>query len=145
MVPKNNTFHQFYHFTTFEVAFYHPPSLTVQAAGTMSSNSCSSVSLLSASSLDSDFSNLKDSATLRASAHYTHCYFPCVLSLPFFLNTDTTCFSSSTLSFSCSNESQFSLSTPPFNTLPLRLSESSFFALVQQLPAIPFSFPFSSL
>ena len=30
MVPKNNTFHQFYHFTTFEVAFYHPPGLTVR-------------------------------------------------------------------------------------------------------------------
>ena len=29
MVPKNNTFHQFFHFTTFEVAFYHPPGLTV--------------------------------------------------------------------------------------------------------------------
>ena len=33
MVPKNNTFHQFYHFTTFEVAFYHPPGLTVWGLG----------------------------------------------------------------------------------------------------------------
>jgi hypothetical protein len=27
-VPKNNTFHQVYPFTTFGVAFYHAPGLT---------------------------------------------------------------------------------------------------------------------
>ena len=28
-VPKNNPFHQFYHITTFKVAFSHPSGLTV--------------------------------------------------------------------------------------------------------------------
>lgn len=74
----------------------------------------------------------RDSITFRASTcYYTHCYFPCVLSLPFILNAIMPCFPCSPLS-SCHN-------SPLFPNYPLVLlsdsgSEFSFSASIQHSP-----------
>lgn len=105
-------------------------------------DSKTSASLIStASSLD--LFDLDDSVPPRASTHYTHGYFPCIWSfrvLSILIQVvDTTCFPSSTLSFSCNNSPLPSLlSNSLFHTLRLSESESSFPASVpsQQLPWI---------